>query len=84
MTDYFPGDLVEVTVTRERWTVDEVEPASALRPARLILGRSSAGAGRATGTVLDIAAEYVTLVCRAGERTVFPGADHLEIPEARR
>lgn len=84
MTDYYPGDLVEVTATREHWTVDEVIPASAYHPVILGLGRSDGGATFARGTVRSIAAEHVRLVCRAAERTVFPGADHLEIPDARR
>lgn len=75
MTDYYPGDLVEVTTTREQWAVDEVIPASVYHPVILGLGRSEGGVTFARGTVRSIAAEHVRLICRATERTVFPGCD---------
>jgi hypothetical protein len=76
-TAFFPGDLVEHD--GEEWTVDEVEPATAYQPARVVLGRTTVSGEIIRSTVTDAAPEALHLVCRAAERTLFPGCDLLDM-----
>jgi hypothetical protein len=76
-TAFFPGDLVEHH--GEQWTVDELEPATAYKPARVVLGHTTVTDGIIRATVTDAAPEELRLVCRGAERTLFPGCDLLDM-----
>jgi hypothetical protein len=76
-TAFFRGDLVEHA--GEEWTVDEVEPATAYQPTRVVLGRTTVSGGTIHSTVTDAAPEKLRLITRAGERTLFPGCDLLDM-----
>jgi hypothetical protein len=67
-TTFQQGDLVQYT-DGNRYDVDEVIAATAYRPARVVLGRDLPGPAHAE--VLDVDPGQLTLICRAGERTLF-------------